>query len=454
MKIFAAALLMIAAAASGLLAYGQVNNPSIVIVASAPSGSCTQNLPDQQVVGLGTIYTCQSGTWTSLGGGGGVTAVTGTAPVVSSGGATPVISMHVADGSDNGYLASADWSTFNGKQAALSLTAGTYADGDWCSYASSGTLLNCNNAAPQAALGWTVTGSGASQVVTAPGTLAVGATLNGLTLTKTADGFTVAGGTASKTLTVVANVNTGTVDGTLGSAAFTPSSAYLPANLVPVEWVSPYTSSLLMNPPNLATFCASAGATAFSVASVYRPMNLRIQSAATIGDCAGWSGTNTAYSVARQPLQKFAWNFNSAGDYTAGTSTVIWLGMYGTCTVATMIASGTPSACDIAAIRFLPGTDSVYQCVTASSAGSQTVTPIVGAMPTSGSTAFSSGSISFGASSASVTCTVNGLSATVSTNVPDTSIAMSDIFTNTAANNTIVYLFVNGVRGYSQNGEF
>lgn len=71
MKIFAAALLMIAAAASGLLAYGQVNNPSIVIVASAPSGSCTQNLPDQQVVGLGTIYTCQSGTWTSLGGGGG-----------------------------------------------------------------------------------------------------------------------------------------------------------------------------------------------------------------------------------------------------------------------------------------------------------------------------------------------------------------------------------------------
>jgi len=29
--------------------------------------------------------------------------------------------MHVADASDNGYLASADWSTFNGKQAALSL---------------------------------------------------------------------------------------------------------------------------------------------------------------------------------------------------------------------------------------------------------------------------------------------------------------------------------------------
>ena len=48
-------------------------------------------------------------------GSGTVTSVTGTAPVVSSGGATPAISMHVADRTDNGYLASADWATFNGK---------------------------------------------------------------------------------------------------------------------------------------------------------------------------------------------------------------------------------------------------------------------------------------------------------------------------------------------------
>jgi hypothetical protein len=48
-----------------------VSNPSIVVVASAPSGSCTQNLPDQQVVSLGTIYTCQSGTWALVNGGSG-----------------------------------------------------------------------------------------------------------------------------------------------------------------------------------------------------------------------------------------------------------------------------------------------------------------------------------------------------------------------------------------------
>jgi len=44
-----------------------------------------------------------------------VTSVTGTAPVVSSGGATPVISMPAATGSVNGYLTSTDWTTFNSK---------------------------------------------------------------------------------------------------------------------------------------------------------------------------------------------------------------------------------------------------------------------------------------------------------------------------------------------------
>ena len=48
-----------------------------------------------------------------------VTSVGATAPVASSGGTTPTISMAVATSSANGYLSSTDWSTFNGKQAAL-----------------------------------------------------------------------------------------------------------------------------------------------------------------------------------------------------------------------------------------------------------------------------------------------------------------------------------------------
>ena len=44
-----------------------------------------------------------------------VTSVTGTAPVVSSGGTTPAISMAAANTTTNGYLTSTDWNTFNGK---------------------------------------------------------------------------------------------------------------------------------------------------------------------------------------------------------------------------------------------------------------------------------------------------------------------------------------------------
>jgi len=57
--------------------------------------------------------------WTTFNGKGSgtVTSVTGTAPVVSSGGATPAISMAAATASVNGYLTSTDWTTFNGKGA-------------------------------------------------------------------------------------------------------------------------------------------------------------------------------------------------------------------------------------------------------------------------------------------------------------------------------------------------
>lgn len=67
-----------------------------------------------------------------------VTAVTGTAPVVSSGGATPAISMPAATTSVNGYLTSADWNTFNGKQP-----AGSYlTNGGALGTPSSGTATN------------------------------------------------------------------------------------------------------------------------------------------------------------------------------------------------------------------------------------------------------------------------------------------------------------------------
>ena len=54
-----------------------------------------------------------------IGAAAGVSSVTGTSPIVSSGGSTPAISINVANASQNGYLSSIDWSTFNAKQVAL-----------------------------------------------------------------------------------------------------------------------------------------------------------------------------------------------------------------------------------------------------------------------------------------------------------------------------------------------
>ena len=84
------------------------------------------NIPNS---GLTNSAITINGTSTSLGGSitvGSVTSVTGTSPVVSSGGATPAISMPAATTSVNGYLTSTDWNTFNGKQAAFGSQTANY----------------------------------------------------------------------------------------------------------------------------------------------------------------------------------------------------------------------------------------------------------------------------------------------------------------------------------------
>jgi hypothetical protein len=48
-----------------------------------------------------------------------VSSVSGTAPISSSGGTSPTISISQASGSTNGFLSSTDWTTFNNKQNAL-----------------------------------------------------------------------------------------------------------------------------------------------------------------------------------------------------------------------------------------------------------------------------------------------------------------------------------------------
>jgi hypothetical protein len=98
-----------------------ITGTTITATTFSGSGASLTSIPNSALVNSAITI---NGTSTSLGGSisvGTVTSVTGTAPVVSSGGSTPAISMAAANGSTNGYLTSTDWNTFNSKQP-----AGTY----------------------------------------------------------------------------------------------------------------------------------------------------------------------------------------------------------------------------------------------------------------------------------------------------------------------------------------
>lgn len=118
-----------------------------------------------------------------------VTAVTATAPVVSSGGTMPDISMPAANTTTNGYLTSTDWNTFNSKQP-----AGTYVTS--ISVASSNGLAGTSSggATPALTLSTSITG-----LLKGNGTAISAAVANtdymgvGAPITKTAN-FTVADG--------------------------------------------------------------------------------------------------------------------------------------------------------------------------------------------------------------------------------------------------------------------
>ncbi|CAB5217015.1 hypothetical protein UFOVP198_45 [uncultured Caudovirales phage] len=90
----------------GIDSLGAAKQGNITLTTTGTSGAATfssntLNIPQYQAAGT---Y---------------VTSVTGTSPIVSSGGTTPAISIPAATTSVNGYLTSTDWNTFNGKQNAL-----------------------------------------------------------------------------------------------------------------------------------------------------------------------------------------------------------------------------------------------------------------------------------------------------------------------------------------------
>jgi hypothetical protein len=128
-----------------------------------------------------------------------VTSVTGTAPVVSSGGSTPAISMAAATALVSGYLTSTDWATFNGKGVGTVTSVG-----------GTGTVN-----------GITLTGT-----VTSSGSLTLGGTLSGVSLTSQVSGtLPVANGGTGQTSYTDGQLLVGNTTGnTLAKATLTAGS--------------------------------------------------------------------------------------------------------------------------------------------------------------------------------------------------------------------------------------
>ena len=145
--------------------------------------------------------------WTTFNnkGSGTVTSVTGTAPVVSSGGTTPAISMAAATTSVNGYLTSTDWNTFNGKAPGVTFTS-TYIP-----YGQGTTTLNQSSTFTYDGTTLTVPSASHSGNITFTGT--------GNRITGLMDGATIANILAFQTSTTNAGTRLNIISNGTGTAS-------------------------------------------------------------------------------------------------------------------------------------------------------------------------------------------------------------------------------------------
>lgn len=156
-----------------------------------------------------------------------VTSVTGTAPIVSSGGNTPAISIPQATGSVNGFLSSTDWTTFNNKTSntgtvtSVAASAGTGISVSGSPITTSGTLTITNTGVTSAVAGTGITVSGATGAVTvnsvAAGAPAFNATLSGDQI--------IAASTYTKVSFNTTSVNLGSCYDAATNYRFTPTTA-------------------------------------------------------------------------------------------------------------------------------------------------------------------------------------------------------------------------------------
>jgi hypothetical protein len=180
-----------------------------------------------------------------------VTSVSGTAPIASSGGNTPAISISQSNTTTDGYLSSTDWNTFNGKQP-----AGTYVNSVSATSPITSTGGTTPTIAMPAATGsvngyltstdWTTFNSKGSGTVTSVGGTG---TVNGLTLTGTvtSSGSLTLGGTLDlSSPPVIGGTAPNTVNGTVLNAT---NGIVVNSNTVSASYTIPSGSSAMSAGP-------------------------------------------------------------------------------------------------------------------------------------------------------------------------------------------------------------
>ena len=164
----------------------------------------------------GQVLTATTGgapTWAAPAAQGTVTSVTGTAPVVSSGGNTPAISMAAATASVNGYMTSTYASKLDGIATGATANTGTVTGvtGTAPVVSSGGTAPAISMAAASSGVNGYMTGTYATKL----DGIATGATANTGTVTSVSGTGTVSGLTLSGTVTGSGSLTLGGAIGTL-----------------------------------------------------------------------------------------------------------------------------------------------------------------------------------------------------------------------------------------------
>lgn len=173
----------------------------------------------------------QESTVSGGGGGGSVNSVTGTAPIASTGGVNPDISISQATTSTNGYLSSTDWNTFNGKGSgtvtSVDGTAGTGISVSGGPITSSGSLTITNTAPDQTVS--IASGTGISATGTYPAFTVTNTAPDQTVALASGTGISVTGTYPSFTVTNTAPSSGGTVTSVTGTSPVASSGGTTPA---------------------------------------------------------------------------------------------------------------------------------------------------------------------------------------------------------------------------------